>query len=85
MKTITLHCDGEDCTTETAIPCNDRHVDVCVPGWLRRRVVDLLTNAAGVALQDDDACFHYCPACAQNLGEPPLSSALRRHLQPDEA
>ena len=80
MKTITLICDGRDCTTRAPIPCLDRHVDVCVPGWLRRTVVDHLTNADGVTLEDRDACFHYCPTCASNVSEPPLSESLRKHL-----
>lgn len=84
MKIITLHCDGPDCTASAPVPCLDRHTDVCVPGWLRRRVVDLLTNAEGVSLQDDDACSHYCPVCVRKLESPALSSALRKHASPDE-
>lgn len=88
MKTITFGCDAAGCSESAPVPCEDRCNDVFVPGWTNRKVSDTSTNARGVTVQDEDAVFHYCPRCTARLAEPPLSSAMRKHIargvSPDE-
>mgnify|MGYP001569413193 CR=1 FL=1 len=83
MKTITLRCDGKDCTLRIETVCDSLTTDVLLPGWLRRKVVDDYTgkNAMG-GTRTADKLYHYCPACIPTL-VPPIHEGLELHRQVD--